>query len=33
MKHAYRILAGRPEKKRLIEEPEARWEDNIQTDL
>jgi hypothetical protein len=33
MRYAYRILAGRPERKRLVGKPRARWEDNIQMDL
>jgi hypothetical protein len=29
----YRILAGRPKGKRLLERPRRRWENNIKMDL
>jgi hypothetical protein len=30
---AYRILVGRPERRRLLGRPRCRWEDNIKMDL
>jgi hypothetical protein len=30
---AYRVLVGRPEGKRTLENPRRRWEDNIKMDL
>ena len=30
---AYRALVGRPERKRQLERPRHRWEDNIKMDL
>jgi hypothetical protein len=30
---AYRILVGRPEKRRPLGKPRRRWEDNIKIDL
>jgi hypothetical protein len=30
---AYRILVGRPERRRAIGKPRRRWEDNIKMDL
>ena len=30
---AYRVLVGRREGKRPLENPRPRWEDNIKTDL
>jgi hypothetical protein len=32
-RRAYRILVGKREGKRLLEEPRRRWEDNIKVDL
>ena len=29
---AYRILVGRPDKRRLLARPSYRWEDNIKMD-
>jgi hypothetical protein len=29
----YRVLVGRPERKRPLRRPRPRWEDNIKTDL
>jgi hypothetical protein len=29
----HRVLVGKPERKRLLERPRHRWEDNIKTDL
>jgi hypothetical protein len=29
----YRILVGRPERKRSLGRPKRRWEDNIKMDL
>jgi hypothetical protein len=29
----YRVLVGRPEKKRPLGKPRRRWEDNIKMDL
>jgi hypothetical protein len=29
----YRILVGKPERKRPLERPRRRWEDNIKMDL
>jgi len=30
---AYRVLVGKPEKKRPLGRPQHRWEDNIKMDL
>jgi hypothetical protein len=30
---AYRVLVGRPERKRPLGRPRLRWEDNIQMDV
>jgi len=32
MRIAYRILVGRPERKRPLRRPRRRWEDNIRMD-
>jgi hypothetical protein len=32
-RNAYRILVGKPEGKRPLEEPRFSWEDNIKMDL
>jgi hypothetical protein len=32
-RNAYRILVGKPEKKRPLERPRRRWVDNIKMDL
>jgi hypothetical protein len=32
-RNAYRILAGKPEGKRLLGRPRRRWVDNIEIDL
>jgi hypothetical protein len=32
-RHAYRILVRKPERKRPLERPRRRWEDNITMDL
>jgi hypothetical protein len=29
----YRVLVGRPERRRPLERPRRRWEDNIKMDL
>jgi len=29
----YRVLVGKPERKRSLERPRHRWEDNIKMDL
>jgi hypothetical protein len=29
----YKVLVGKPERKRLFRGPRHRWEDNIKTDL
>jgi hypothetical protein len=29
----YRLLVGKPERKRLLDRPWHRWEDNIKIDL
>ena len=29
----YRVLVGKPERKRPLERPRRRWEDNIKVDL
>jgi hypothetical protein len=29
----YRVLVGKPERKRPLERPRRRWEDNIKMDL
>ena len=31
--HAYRVLVGKPEGKRLLGRQRRRWEDNIKMDL
>ena len=33
MKGVYRVLVGKPERKRLLGRPRRRWEDNIEIDL
>jgi hypothetical protein len=33
MKNAYKMLVGKPERKRLIERPRHRLENNIRVDL
>jgi hypothetical protein len=33
VRHAYRVLVGKPERKRSLERPRLRWEDNIKIDL
>jgi hypothetical protein len=33
MRNAYHILVGRPERKRPLERPRRRWEDNFTMDL
>ena len=30
---AYRALVGKPERRRLLERPRPRWENNIKMDL
>ena len=30
---AYRVLVGKPERKRTLARPRRRWEDNIKMDL
>ena len=30
---AYKILVGRPERKRLLERPKIKWENNIRTEF
>jgi hypothetical protein len=32
-RNAYRILVGKPERKRPLESPRRRWMDNIKMDL
>jgi hypothetical protein len=32
-KDAYRVLVGKPERKRPFRRAKCRWEDNIKTDL
>jgi hypothetical protein len=32
-RNAYRILVGKPERKRPLERPRYRWVDNVKTDL
>jgi hypothetical protein len=32
-RNAYRILVGKPERKRPLGRPRSRWEDNIKIDL
>jgi hypothetical protein len=32
-RNAYRILVGKPERKRLLGRPRRRWVDNIKMDL
>jgi hypothetical protein len=31
--HAYRVLVGKPERRRALDRPRCRWEDNIKTDF
>jgi hypothetical protein len=33
MKNAYRILVGKPERKRPLGRPKYRWEDDIRVDV
>jgi len=33
MRNAYKILVGKPERKRPLGRPERRWEDNIRMDI
>jgi hypothetical protein len=33
MRNAYKILVGKPARKRLIGRPRYRWEDNIRMEL
>jgi hypothetical protein len=33
MRNAYKILVGKPERKRILGRPKHRWEDNIRMDL
>ena len=33
MQDAYRVLVGRPERKKLLERPRRKWEDNFKMDL
>jgi hypothetical protein len=33
MINSHKILVGKPVKKRPLERPRRRWEDNIKTDL
>jgi hypothetical protein len=33
MRNAYRILVGKPERKRPLERPRHRWVENIKIDL
>jgi hypothetical protein len=30
---AYRVLVGKPERRRQLERPRRRWENNIKVDL
>ena len=32
-RHIYRVLLGKPERKRQLGRPRHRWEDNIKMDL
>jgi hypothetical protein len=32
-RNAYRILVGKPERRRPVGKPRRRWEDNIKMDL
>jgi hypothetical protein len=32
-RNVYRVLVGKPERKRLLERPRRRWEDGIKMDL
>jgi hypothetical protein len=32
-RNAYRLLLGKPERKRLLKRPRRRWVDNIRMDL
>jgi hypothetical protein len=29
LKNAYKIVIGKPERKRLLGKPKSRWEDNL----
>ena len=33
MRSVYRVLVGKPERKRPLERPRSRWKDNIKMDL
>jgi hypothetical protein len=33
MRNAYKIVVGKPERKRSLGKPRRRWEDNIRMDL
>jgi len=33
MRHAYKILVGKPEDKRQLGTPRSRWNENIRMDL
>jgi hypothetical protein len=33
MKNAYKIMVGKPKRKRSLRRPRCRWEDNIRIDL
>jgi hypothetical protein len=33
MRNAYKILVGKPARKRPLRRPRCRWEDNIKIDL
>jgi hypothetical protein len=33
MRNAYRMLVGKPERKKPLERHSSRWEDNIKMDL
>jgi hypothetical protein len=33
IRHAYKILIGKPERKKTFGKPRRRWEDNIRMDL
>jgi hypothetical protein len=32
-RNVYRVLVGKPERKRLLERPKRRWEDRMKMDL
>jgi hypothetical protein len=32
-KHAYRVLVGKPERRRPLERPRRKWDNNIKKDL